>query len=50
MTTFDELLAPTMPIIQKIEHERPKHHNEDFTWFAFVRLLVYFFTKNSRSG
>lgn len=50
MTTFDELLAPALPIIQKIERERPKHHNEDFTWFAFVRLLVYFFTKDLHSG
>ncbi len=50
MTTFDELLAPAMPIIQQIEHDRPKHHNEDLTWFAFVQILVYFFTKNLLSG
>jgi DDE family transposase len=50
MTTFDELLAPAMPIIQQIEHDRPKHHNEDLTWSAFVRILVYFFTKDLLSG
>src|SRR5215207_8885695 len=50
MTTFDELLAPATPIIQQIEQERPKHHNEDLTWFAFVQILVYFFTKDLLSG
>src|SRR6266496_2094048 len=50
MTTFNELLAPVMPIIQQIEHDRPKHHNEDLTWSAFVQVLVYFFTKDLLSG
>ena len=50
MTTFDELLAPVMPIIQQIEQERPKHHNEDLTWSAFVQILIYFFTKDLLSG
>jgi len=50
MTTFTELLAPVMPIIQQIEHDRPKHHNEDLTWSAFVQILVYFFTKDLLSG
>jgi hypothetical protein len=50
MTTFDELFAPVTPIIQHIEYNRSKHHNEELTWFAFVRILVYFFTKNLLSG
>ncbi len=50
MTTFHELLAPVMPIIQQIEHDRPKHHNEDLTWSDFIRILVYFFTNNRTSG
>ena len=50
MTTFNELLAPVMPIIQQIEQDRPKHHNEDLTWSAFVQILVYFFTKDHLSG
>src|SRR6266542_2003235 len=49
MTTFHELLAPVMPIIQQIEHDRPKHHNEDLTWSDFIRILVYFFTNNRTS-
>jgi hypothetical protein len=50
MTTFHELLAPVMPIIQQIEHDRPKHHNEDLTWSDFIRILVYFFTNDRTSG
>jgi hypothetical protein len=50
MTTFHELLAPVMPIIQQIEHDRPKHHNEDLTWSDFTRMLVYFFTNDRTSG
>jgi hypothetical protein len=50
MTVFDELVAPVMPIIQQIEHNRPKHHNEDLTWSDFTRMLVYFFTKDLISG
>ena len=50
MTTFDELLAPVMPIIQQIEHDRPKHQNEELTWSDFTRMLVYFFTKDLTSG
>jgi len=50
MTTFHELLAPVMPIIQQIERDRPKHHNEDLTWSDFIRILVYFFTNNRTSG
>lgn len=50
MTTFHELLAPVMPIIQQIEHDRPKHHNEELTWSDFTRMLVYFFTNDRTSG
>lgn len=50
MTTFNELLAPVMPIIQQIEHDRPKHHNEELTWSDFTRILVYFFTNDRTSG
>jgi len=50
MTTFHELLAPVMPIIQQIEDDRSKHHNEDLTWSDFTRILVYFFTNDRTSG
>lgn len=50
MTTFDELIAPVMPIIQQIEQDRLKHHNEELTWSAFVQILAYFFTKDLLSG
>ncbi len=50
MTTFHELLAPVTPIIQQIEHDRSKHHNEDLTWSDFTRILVYFFTNDRTSG
>lgn len=50
MTTFHELLAPVMPIIQQIERDRPKHPNEDLTWSDFTRMLVYFFTNDRTSG
>jgi hypothetical protein len=40
MTVFDELIAPAMPIIQQIEHDRPKHHNEDLTWSDFSILSI----------
>src|SRR5437773_10760991 len=50
MTTFNELLAPVTPIIQQIEHDRPKHHNEDLTWSSFVQILLYFFTNDLIPG
>jgi hypothetical protein len=50
MTVFDELIAPVMPIIQQIEHNRPKHQNEELTWSAFTQILMYFFTKDLLSG
>ena len=50
MITFHELLAPVMPIIQQIECDRPKHHNEELAWSDFTRILVYFFTNERTSG
>jgi hypothetical protein len=50
MTVFDELIAPVMPIIQQIEHDRPKHQNDELTWSAFTQILMYFFTKDLLSG
>lgn len=49
MTVFDTLLAPIMPILQQIEAERKKHHNEEFRWIDFVRVLVFYFTKRCGS-
>lgn len=49
MTVFDTLLAPVMPILQQIEAERKKHHNETFLWIDFVRILVFYFTKRCGS-
>ncbi len=48
-TVFDRLLAPVMPILQRIEHERPKHGNETLAWLELVRTLVYFFTRRCES-
>ncbi len=49
MTVFDTLLAPVMPILQRIEAGRKKHHNETFIWIDFVRILVFYFTKRCGS-
>src|SRR4029079_18998554 len=49
MTVFDTLLAPVMPILQQIEAGRKKHHNEEFLWVDFVRILVFYFTKRCGS-
>jgi len=49
MTVFDTLLAPVMPILQQIEAGRTKHHNEEFLWVDFVRILVFYFTKRCGS-
>lgn len=49
MTVFDTLLAPVMPILQRIEATRKKHHNEEFRWIDFVRILVFYFTKRCGS-
>ena len=49
MTVFDTLLAPMMPILQQIEAGRKKHHNEEFLWVDFVRILVFYFTKRCGS-
>jgi hypothetical protein len=49
LTVFDRLLAPVLPIIRKIEDERPKHGNEVLSWLEFIRVLVYFFTRRCES-
>src|SRR5216117_4017363 len=49
MTVFDTLLAPVLPILQQIEAGRKKHHNEEFLWIDFVRILVFYFTKRCGS-
>src|SRR5437667_12481442 len=49
MTVFDTLLAPVLPILQQIEAGRTKHHNEEFLWIDFVRILVFYFTKRCGS-
>jgi len=49
MTVFDTLLAPVMPILQQTEAGRTKHHNEEFLWVDFVRILVFYFTKRCGS-
>lgn len=49
MTVFATLLAPVMPILQQIEAQRTKHHNETFLWLDFVRVLVFYFTKRCGS-
>jgi hypothetical protein len=49
MTVFDTLLAPVMPILQQLEAGRKKHHNEEFLWIDFVRILVFYFTKRCGS-
>ena len=49
MTTFDRLMEPVLPILQKIEQERVPHFNETYSWPLFVRVLVYHFTMGYQS-
>jgi len=49
-TTFDELLSPLKEPLEKIEKERIIHHRETLAFTAFVRLLIYYFTKAPDSG
>lgn len=44
-TTFDELLHPLKSPLATIEENRTPHHREVLSFTAFVRLLVYYFTK-----
>ncbi len=44
MTTFERLLQPVMPILERIEQKRHRHGLERLTWLDFVRILVYYFT------
>lgn len=49
-TTFDELLQPLVASLATIEANRNAHHREVLPFVAFVRLLIYHFTKASGSG
>ncbi len=49
MTTFEKLLSPVMPILERIESQRRRHGLEKLTWLDFVRILVYYFTVRSGS-
>ncbi len=44
-TTFDELLHPLEKQLAEIEESRTPHHREVLSFSAFVRLLIYYFTK-----
>jgi hypothetical protein len=48
MIVFEKLLEPVMPIIERIEAQRPRHGNETFTWLTLVRIMVYCLTKRSK--
>lgn len=49
MTVFEKVMEPALPILKKIEAERPKHGNETLAWLDFVRILIYYFTKRCGS-
>jgi len=48
-TVFDTLLAPVQTYVDQQEQERPRHHNETFTYQEFFRLLVYYVVSNMPS-
>ena len=49
-TTFDELFRPLVEPLKQLEDEHPPHHLEKLSFMVFVRLLVYHFTKECKSG
>jgi hypothetical protein len=49
-TTFDELFRPLVEPLKQLEDEHPPHHLEKLSFKVFVRLLVYYFTKECKSG
>jgi len=49
-TTFDELFRPLQEPLEQREQDRSPHHRETLSFKAFVRLLVYYFTKGCESG
>ena len=49
-TTFDELFQPLQEPLAQHEQQHPPHHRETLSFRAFVRLLVYYFTKGCESG
>ena len=49
-TTFDELFRPLQEPLAQHEQQHPPHHRETLSFRAFVRLLVYYFTKGCESG
>ncbi len=50
VTTFERLIQPLNPALAEIEKTRRIHHLETLSLTAFVRLLVYCFTKTIGSG
>lgn len=49
-TTFDVLFQPLKPFLARHERDHSPHHRETLHFKAFVRLLVYYFTKGCESG
>jgi hypothetical protein len=49
-TTFDVLFQPLKPFLARHERDHSSHHRETLHFKAFVRLLVYYFTKGCESG
>ena len=48
-TVFEQLLAPLDEFIRKQDAELPRHHNQKFGYYSFVRLLMYFFASGGKS-
>lgn len=43
-TVFDQLLAPIISFVEKQNADYADHHNEKLSYYAFFRLLMYFFS------
>lgn len=48
-TVFDQLLAPLDEFVRKQDAELSRHHNQKLGYYAFFRLLMYFFVDGGQS-
>ena len=48
-TVFDRLLEPAQPFVQEQAQTLTPHHNEEFSFEKFFRLLIYYFVSPFRS-
>jgi hypothetical protein len=48
-TIFNKLLEPIDDFVRDQEHKLQKHHNQKFGYYAFFRILMYFFLAEGTS-